>query len=414
MLILPSIGTKSCNDYWFVTQAWGGIAAAMSSVVMIVFCWLTTLNSVVRPLLGNSGIFLIGATVYTIVVDFSLVALFQTMLRDPGVVPLNVKPVDDHIASNGWCEHCASFKPKRAHHDSVTGRCVVNLDHYCPWTNNAVGVFNHKCFILFIVYSFLSCCCSGLGCYIWFATCNTSKFHTNAVSTVGKYIAHTIFSIGNVAVCIVSQLLMDGSVPSTKSGFSRFDIGTINSSNSNSAPTHTALEHACKHGAFRVLLVCVLEFLFGLFTFYMLVDQFYAIYLGENKIARLKMLTVCQTIGSHGVFGSGNFVCRFLPFPAEFSAQIKAQMMGYDSSMSVSNHLHAQGSNARNRSEYLTNRGSHKRAEKTVIHGNGSTREGPGEARSPQVCILLVIGAAAPLQVFLAGLLSSFGTSPFT
>ena len=37
----------------------------------------------------------------------------------------------------------------------MTGRCIVKLDHYCPWTNNAIGVRNHKFFLLFIWYTFV-------------------------------------------------------------------------------------------------------------------------------------------------------------------------------------------------------------------------------------------------------------------
>ena len=33
----------------------------------------------------------------------------------------------------------------------------MKMDHYCPWTNNAIGVRNHKFFILFILYTFLLC-----------------------------------------------------------------------------------------------------------------------------------------------------------------------------------------------------------------------------------------------------------------
>jgi len=48
------------------------------------------------------------------------------------------------------CRKCNdNYKPARAHHDSVTGRCVVKMDHYCPWVGNAVGIMNHKvsCFV---------------------------------------------------------------------------------------------------------------------------------------------------------------------------------------------------------------------------------------------------------------------------
>lgn len=27
------------------------------------------------------------------------------------------------------------------------------MDHYCPWTNNAIGATNQKMFILFVIYT---------------------------------------------------------------------------------------------------------------------------------------------------------------------------------------------------------------------------------------------------------------------
>lgn len=55
------------------------------------------------------------------------------------------------------CRKCNdNFKPARAHHDSVTGRCIVKMDHFCPWIGNAVGALNHKYFVLFIFYTFLA------------------------------------------------------------------------------------------------------------------------------------------------------------------------------------------------------------------------------------------------------------------
>lgn len=55
------------------------------------------------------------------------------------------------------CHKCNdNYKPPRAHHDSVTGRCIVKMDHFCPWVGNAVGALNHKFFVLFIFYTLLT------------------------------------------------------------------------------------------------------------------------------------------------------------------------------------------------------------------------------------------------------------------
>ena len=40
-----------------------------------------------------------------------------------------------------YCKACKAIKPPRAHHCSVTGRCVFEMDHYCPWMNNCVGYY---------------------------------------------------------------------------------------------------------------------------------------------------------------------------------------------------------------------------------------------------------------------------------
>jgi hypothetical protein len=72
------------------------------------------------------------------------------------------------------CRKCNdNYKPPRAHHDSVTGRCVVKMDHYCPWVGNAVGVMNHKFFLLFLLYTFL-CCASAIPIIVMkFIKCNS-------------------------------------------------------------------------------------------------------------------------------------------------------------------------------------------------------------------------------------------------
>jgi hypothetical protein len=43
------------------------------------------------------------------------------------------------------CGKCNdNYKPQRAQHDSITGRCIVKMDHFCPWVGNAIGIMSHK------------------------------------------------------------------------------------------------------------------------------------------------------------------------------------------------------------------------------------------------------------------------------
>lgn len=104
---------------------------------------------------------------------------FTAMTTDPGAVPPDAKPLEEELAKTTAClqnlkepgidlesqqqhlprrcRRCRSYKPPRAHHCSICRRCVVKMDHHCPWINNCVGIGNHKYFLLFLLYTFLSC-----------------------------------------------------------------------------------------------------------------------------------------------------------------------------------------------------------------------------------------------------------------
>jgi palmitoyltransferase len=56
-----------------------------------------------------------------------------------------------------FCKKCQTKKPDRAHHCSTCKRCVLKMDHHCPWLATCVGLRNYKAFLLFLIYLSLFC-----------------------------------------------------------------------------------------------------------------------------------------------------------------------------------------------------------------------------------------------------------------
>ena len=68
-----------------------------------------------------------------------------------------------------FCKKCHARKPDRAHHCSTCNRCVLKMDHHCPWLATCVGLRNYKPFILFLLYTCAFCfwCCAVSTTWVW-------------------------------------------------------------------------------------------------------------------------------------------------------------------------------------------------------------------------------------------------------
>mmetsp|Transcript_47947 Transcript_47947/g.113984 ORF Transcript_47947/g.113984 Transcript_47947/m.113984 type:complete len:585 (+) Transcript_47947:86-1840(+) len=100
----------------------------------------------------------------------TLASFTQASRTDPGAVPNSRRwqtygrpPPELRETKRGgggearWCRKSDTYKPDRAHYCSALQRCVLRMDHYCPWIGNAVGFANHKYFLLLLLYSVSSC-----------------------------------------------------------------------------------------------------------------------------------------------------------------------------------------------------------------------------------------------------------------
>lgn len=84
----------------------------------------------------------------------------KTTFGDPGFIPLpNMSSLKstilemvekDTLDRRHFCPTCLIRKPLRSKHDKHTDRCVAVFDHYCPWVYNAIGIKNHRPFLIFL------------------------------------------------------------------------------------------------------------------------------------------------------------------------------------------------------------------------------------------------------------------------
>lgn len=128
---------------------------------------------------GFSGLLTLAAVlVFNFTIAMLVYSYFACSVISPGYVPQHWSPFPDpemaeaeqrrmaygiartqnrgDIRRPRWCKKCGEWKPERAHHCSVTGRCVLKMDHYCLWVLQTVGLLNYKAFLLFLAYTMLA------------------------------------------------------------------------------------------------------------------------------------------------------------------------------------------------------------------------------------------------------------------
>jgi palmitoyltransferase len=92
------------------------------------------------------------------------------MMLDPGYIPrASYSERRDSIMelisegkfdSVNFCLATLTAKPIRSKYDRVSKQLVARFDHYCPWTNNVVGLRNHRLFVIYVLSL-------GVGLVLW-------------------------------------------------------------------------------------------------------------------------------------------------------------------------------------------------------------------------------------------------------
>ena len=97
-----------------------------------------------------------------------------------------------------YCEKCFAVKPDRSHHCSVCEKCVLKMDHHCPWVNNCVGFHNYKFFFLFLFYAYLYT--------LWLLVTSALEFSNQLVQRNAALTRHVQINFHFVFLCVVAAL----------------------------------------------------------------------------------------------------------------------------------------------------------------------------------------------------------------
>ncbi|KAJ7601034.1 DHHC palmitoyltransferase-domain-containing protein [Mycena floridula] len=157
-------GTSSKKHPWYYYIPVAGTALLIlapqpSLLYVLVNYHLRTLG---KPLVF--GIHLISTYTLTFLAFCSFIICIA---RDPGPISSEESPTAeddgeigvqdalmstdfDIFAPGKWCRKCWAPKPERTHHCSVCDRCVLKMDHHCPWMGQCIGHRTYPAFLHFL------------------------------------------------------------------------------------------------------------------------------------------------------------------------------------------------------------------------------------------------------------------------
>ncbi|KAI1266636.1 palmitoyltransferase PFA3 [Xylariaceae sp. FL1019] len=118
-------------------------------------------------------------------------------VNTPSATSFTVKANGEHR----FCKKCQARKPDRAHHCSTCRRCVLKMDHHCPWLATCIGLRNHKAFLLFLIYTTIFClyCFAVSGTWVYDELFSESEY-ANSILPVNFILLSVISGIIGLVV----------------------------------------------------------------------------------------------------------------------------------------------------------------------------------------------------------------------
>lgn len=154
--------TCNCNVVFVILTTFLITFIPLSSQFFVIIPWFIATATISH----FSSIFTLA--IFNFCVLMIWINYWKACRTDPGGVPKNWEPPNNPTENSvielkkssnqpRFCRTCNVYKPPRSHHCSQCERCVLKMDHHCPWVNNCVGYYNQGYFIRFLFYVDISC-----------------------------------------------------------------------------------------------------------------------------------------------------------------------------------------------------------------------------------------------------------------
>lgn len=150
---------------WWIRNDPCGMFSAALTVGLVLFAHYVIVKLILLPWAGFSH----HIIWFSAICILSLISHTRAQFTDPGAIPETFVPPplpqSDLLDRSPYpcpagpkiCRACRTIKSPQAYHCGTCKRCLIRMDHHCPWVNNCVAIHNQKYFILFLVYTAASC-----------------------------------------------------------------------------------------------------------------------------------------------------------------------------------------------------------------------------------------------------------------
>uniref|UniRef100_A0A7S4NRR7 Palmitoyltransferase n=1 Tax=Guillardia theta TaxID=55529 RepID=A0A7S4NRR7_GUITH len=224
-----------------------GVCLQVFLTTILVTCTICIYGTIIPIKYSYSSVSgMLHAMLFGVLITLMVASYLKTWLSDPGTVTRDWSPpkeIASELEEEGgvkssqsqFCKRCKIQRPPRSAHCRQCGKCVLRMDHHCPWVQNCVGAANHKFFFLFLFYGTITSLYYSIMTFIFLAHVLEQHLMLQQLGTwmgvvLGMLILVLVLSMMQGGLCIWNGFLILKNQTATEN----YELDSIASKNRNS------------------------------------------------------------------------------------------------------------------------------------------------------------------------------------